>query len=115
MALNDEYVAFAQKLLDKTEVGKVPWQATYDAAVFVAVLDEYSCEIRNERAGYTLTMKDKADIEMFSLTGYTPTVDTSPAVDRIHNLLEELYERARRTALDIDKKVAKASSFLDKL
>jgi hypothetical protein len=115
MAIEKEYLDVIQKLRDRTEEGKVRWRDTYDQNTFITTLERYSFEIRKSRNTYSLTMKDGGETELFELIAVEPDPDTSAENDKVHILLEDLYTRARRTALNVDQKVADVKNFLDNL
>ena len=115
--MREEAIRFATKLLDKTKDGKLPWEATYDSNSFICVLDgDLSFTImKGERELYALEMKDNAESVVFREAMRAPDSNTTSAYDRDYEILAELHERARRAALQIDKKIAKAEQFLDNL
>src|SRR5882762_1782507 len=114
MAGSSDYVPVIAKLLQKTKDGKIEWKGTYESTTFLCILEgEYTFEIeKSQRSGgayIDLKMKDREDGEVFALRAITPTADSSQQNDNLFLLLDDLYDRARRVALDIDKKVDNVS------
>jgi len=105
------------KLITKSEEGKVPWKPTYDSDTFIAALEgEFTFQITRTGAQYTFLMKDKEDHNLVEITsrklnqwepGYEPT-------DSYFGQLDELYDLARDVALDISKKLTDAETLLDR-
>jgi hypothetical protein len=116
-----EYTPLIDKLLEKTRQRKVEWKGTYESSTFICVLEgEYSFEI--EKGKYSsgswfrrLTMRDKEAEEVFVMRAVDPGAATSMENDELFATLEELYNRARTVALNIDRKVEAASNILDKI
>jgi hypothetical protein len=117
----NEYLPLIGKLLDKTIARKIEWKSTYDSAIFVCALEgEYSFEIekgQNSSGNFyrKLTMKDKDNGEMFVASAIVPTSATTNENDQLFQILDDLYDQARRVALDVDKKVNEVSNILDKI
>jgi hypothetical protein len=115
--MREEANRFATKLLKKTKEGKLPWEGTYDPNSFICVLNgDLSFTVaKDEQDSYFLEMKDDAETVAFRESMRAPDSQTSHAYDQQYEILAELYECARRAALQIDKKIARAEEFLDKL
>jgi hypothetical protein len=60
-------------------------------------------------------MTDSAGATIFRMRAVEPDPETDRDNDQQWEPLEELWERARRAALDIDKKVNEASKILDQI
>jgi hypothetical protein len=60
-------------------------------------------------------MKDREEGEVFANSAFFPTDWTTAENDELFQVLDDLYERARRIALNIDKKVSDINSILDRL
>lgn len=116
-----EYVPIAQKLFDRTTQGKIEWKETYESGVFICALDAgYSFEVSKGRASdgsatRTLKMRSEGDEPIFSIRAFQPDSTSTSENDQIYELLDELYDRARRIALRIDAKVGEVSGILDKM
>jgi len=121
MAATTEYLPLIAKLLEKTKGRKVEWKGTYESTTFICALEgKYSFEIEkgvtsNRNPYRRLTMKDNLEGEVFVAFAVVPDVDTSDQNDQLFQMLDELYQQARRVALDIDRKVDEISDILDKM
>ena len=120
MSNKSEFLPLVIKLLAKTKDRKIDWKGTYDSLTFICALEgEYSFEIEKGTASGSslriLTMRDREQGEVFVLRATSPTPSSPPENDAIFQVLEELFENARRVALDIDKKVSEATNILDKI
>lgn len=122
MPEENEFMPVMMKLLERTMAGRVEWKGTFESTTFICSLQgEYSFEIvaRVDLGGdplsYRLTMTDKNQQAVFIVDACTPSGDTSSENDRLYEVLAALYERARRAALDVDKKVKDVADILDRL
>ncbi|SRR6266404_2349145 len=121
MAAITEYLPVISKLLEKTKDRKIEWKGTYDSTTFICALEgEYSFEIEKAKSSggnwyRKLTMKDREQGEVFVARAISPTSNSSAENDALFQTLDELYEQARRVALDVDKKVSDVSNILDKI
>jgi len=117
----DTYLPVVSKLLQRTSEGKIEWKGTYESSIFIcAVEGEFSFEIERTQTtrgawARRFTMKDAAGEEVFVMRAISPTSETSHENDKRWEMLDDLYERARRIALNIDKKVADVSKVLDSM
>jgi hypothetical protein len=116
-----EFFPLITKLLEKTKERKVEWKGTYESTIFICALEgEYSFEIEKSKTSSgtgirRLTMKDGEQLEVFIEVAYFPGENTSVENDNLYEMLDAMYESARRVALDIDKKVSDVSNILDKI
>jgi|HubBroStandDraft_5_1064220.scaffolds.fasta_scaffold110234_3 hypothetical protein len=116
-----DYVPLVQKLLDKTAKRKIDWKGTYDSGTFIAVVEgDYSFELSFSPSNRvadrrSLVMKDHDGAPVLELQASQPTQDSSQSNDDKWTLLEELWEEARATALNIDEKISQVSNILDTL
>jgi len=116
-----EYLPGISKLLEKTKERKIEWKGTYESAAFICALEgEYSFEIQKGKTSSgnsyrRLTMKDREQGEVFVAFAVYPTSTSSRENDDLFATLDQLFEQARRTALDVDKKVSDVSNILDKI
>jgi hypothetical protein len=119
MAATTEYLPVITKLLQKTKERKIEWKGTYESTTFICALQgQYSFEIEKARFSSgtwyrKLTMKDREEGEVFVARAVVPTDTSSNDNDQLFQMLDELYERARRVALDVDRKVNEISDILD--
>jgi hypothetical protein len=121
MAATSEYLSVISKLLEKTKDRKVEWKGTYDSTTFICALEgQYSFEIEKAKSSggvwyRRLTMKDRDQAEVFVTRAFAPSSNSTVDNDNVFQTLDQLYEQARRIALDIDKKVNDVSNILDKI
>jgi hypothetical protein len=121
MAAITEYLPVIAKLLDRTKARKIEWKGTYESTTFICALEgEYSFEIEKRKFSggnwfRSLTMKDKDGEMVFVAQAFAPDSETSIENDQLYTTLDELYEQARRIALDIDKKLTDVSEILDNI
>ncbi len=116
----EDYEVTVRKLLDKTRTGKVPWKTTAEEDTFVAAIEGlYTFQVAKVqlRGGPRVSfgMRDREGQTIFEMNAWEPSSDTTTENDQKYNVLGELFERARRAALQIDKKVNEVNSFLDRL
>lgn len=104
------------KLLEKTEAGRVEWRSPAMGRGFQCFLDEtYKFEIIKSGDIYTITMKDGSWNEIFVESIQEQLIYERDEDRRKFDMLRDLYELARRDALDVEKKVADVSNLLDKI
>jgi hypothetical protein len=112
------YEPIIDKLLSKSEAGTVPWKPTYNENTFVAALDgEVTFEITRLGAGaFELLMKDKDDKKIVELTcrNYKKYQEEYLDDDRFFDKVKRLFEAARVTGLEVDKKLNVAEALLDR-
>jgi hypothetical protein len=114
--MNDEALDFAEKLLERTNQGKVNWRETADEGAFICVLSpDVVFEIRSSRGAIALEMRDEQGSAVFTVKASTPSINTTEEQDNVYYLLAPLHEKARRDALKIDTKLKRASRLLDEL
>jgi len=122
MATSNEYLPVISKLLARTKERKIDWKGTFESTTFICALEgQYSFEIEKGKTARTstpyrsLTMKDSGQAEVFVANAFVPSNESAIENDNLFALLDELYEQARRIALDIDKKVNEVTNILDKI
>lgn len=117
MLSSSEFLPLIDKLIAKSAEGKVPWKGTYEDMVFAAVLETVGTfQVRRDpRGNINLTMRDEDNKVVLELSAWPVDEETSQENDSMFRKLEELYERARRSALRVDEVVNRASDILDKL
>ncbi|MFY9561602.1 MAG: hypothetical protein WAQ52_15320 [Terriglobales bacterium] len=117
-----EYLPVIQKLLERTQQGRVQWQGG---------LGTFYCSLGSEREStlkFTLSSIATQDINhdmrflvMEDINGdplfrvESNDLPTSAEEEEISNLINELYDLARRQALKVDQKLELASSLLDRV
>ena len=117
-----EYLPVIQKLLERTQQGRVHWQGG---------LGTFYCSLGWEREStlkFTLSsiatqdinhdtrflvMEDIHGNELFRVE--SNDLPTSAEEEAISNLVNQLYDLARREALKVDEKLELASSLLDQV
>ncbi|SRR5712692_197963 len=115
-----EYRVIIQKLLERTRQGRVQWQGG---------LSTFYCRLGSETSSaikFTLSSSATRDInydmrflvmedhngnELFRVE--SNDLATSAGEEAVSNMINELYELARRQALKVDEKLEWASDLLD--
>jgi hypothetical protein len=120
MPTDIDFLPIIEKLLARTREGKVAWKGTYDSNAFLSVIEGgFAFQIENTTVNAfesrRLTMTDPTSETVFKIRVTEPTQDTTQDNDKIFRVLEELWESARRAALDIDKKITEVSRILDNI
>jgi hypothetical protein len=117
-----EYKEVLRKLLEKTRQRRVDWKQAFSSSFRcdVGPGDEGSFSF-TVSGGFppgggevlSLEMSDEAHNTIFSVT--SNDLPTSPEEEETSQMIEELYELARRQALKIEQKLELASSLLDRV
>jgi hypothetical protein len=133
------YKDVIKKLLEKTRQGRVEWKADGHLNSFwCAILgppepslnslaDLLNKSKNKEEKCFSFTvstsgaddsqpvlrMRDKADAEIFSIV--SNDLPTSPEEEEVSQMIDEIYELARRQALKVDQKLVLASTLLDRV
>jgi hypothetical protein len=110
-----EYDPVVTKLLEKSQLGRLNWEKSPLGGFFCEIEGEYTFESKRTEDGYELTMRDSAGDEILSITGEQAIVYDHPKKEELFNMLRDLYELARKTALSIDEKIATAAGLLDRI
>jgi len=101
------------KLISKTEDGKVAWKPTVETDTFIAALEgEFTFQIVKAGAEYSFVMKDKDDRNLVEITSRSQ--NQWGFRDAYFEQLDRLYDLARDVALDISKKLTDAETLLDR-
>ncbi len=104
-----------ERVLLKTDEGKLGWQKTANESTFICVVEgDFTFSIHrfeyqgDDRVAFWMT--DKENEEVFRLVGFygNPYREHSKA-------LTDLYDKARILALDIKRKIREAASILDRI
>jgi hypothetical protein len=111
-----EYKEIIKKLLEKTRQRKVGWGQAYSSSFrctlpggpesFHVTISEADRSIVEPRL-ITLRMSDQAENIIFEAS--TNDLPTSSAEEEVSQMIEEIYDLARRQALRIEHKLEKAS------
>ncbi len=117
-----EYKEVIKKLLEKTRQRKVDWEQAY--------LSSFRCTLPGgpesfhftishavgsnfEPEAFTLRMSDQGENIIFEAS--TNDLPTSPAEEEVSQMIEEIYDLARRQALRVEHKLEQASAILDQV
>jgi hypothetical protein len=131
------YKEVIKKLLEKTRQGRVEWNADDRLNSFRctilgapeptanALANRLNKNKEEKIFSFTVTtsgtddsqpvlrMRDKAENEIFRVV--SNDLPTSPEEEEVSQMIEEIYELARRQALKIDQKLVLASTLLDRV
>lgn len=117
-----EYKAVIKKLLDKSRQRKVDWEQAYPSSFRCTLtggpesfyfIISFSGSSNFEAEAFTLRMSDQAENIIFEVG--TNDLPTSPAEEEISQMIQEIYELARRQALRVELKLEQASALLDQV
>jgi hypothetical protein len=107
-----------EKLIAKSEAGSVPWKPTAEEDTFIVSIEgELSFEVSKlEDGGFAFTMKDTEGRNIIDMTCHNTELwdPQRGRDDGYFNRIERLFEAARATALEVDKKLNVAENLLDK-
>jgi hypothetical protein len=109
-----EVAEILQRVIQKTDEGKLGWQRTVNDTTFICVVEgDYTFSIQrfahegNDRVAFWMT--DNENDEVFRLAGgYGFPLDPGYS-------LTQLFDKARMAALDIKRKLREAASILDRI
>ena len=114
---DEQTIKFLDGVLSKTKEGRIPWKATAEESNFIAAIGgQYVLSISafdeadswgNTRRHYALILRDRDDVELTTIT------DTDQGISG--DDLKELYDTARRKALNVDEKIGSVLEVLNKL
>jgi len=118
-----EYKDVTKKLLEKTRQRKVDWEQAYSSS-FRCTLPgggpesfhftiSYAAGSNFEGEAYTLRMSDQGENIIFEAS--TNDLPTSREEEEVSQMIEEIYDLARRQALKIEHKLEQASALLDQV
>jgi hypothetical protein len=111
-----EYEPIVKKLLEKSEQGRLNWEKSPLGGFFCEIEGEYTFESKRIEDGYELTMDDSGgDVIFSSISGEEAIVYDDPKKEELFNMLRDLYEFARKKALNVDEKIATATGLLDRI
>jgi hypothetical protein len=114
---DDQTIKFFEGVLSKSREGRIPWKPTAEESNFIAAIGgQYILSVSafqakdqwgNKSQHYALILRDQDDVELTTVT------DTDEGV--IRDDLRELYETARRRALNVDEKIGGVLEVLSRL
>lgn len=116
-----EIKPIATKLLQKTRERKIVWNTSFESSPFGSSPGEFKCSLgdsfkflisRLSSGDVFLKMLDSSGNSL--LTGSSTSLPTSPEEESFSEILERLYELARRQVFKVDEKVKVASELLDR-
>ncbi|MGA3165317.1 MAG: hypothetical protein ABSF14_04280 [Terriglobia bacterium] len=110
-----EYEPIVRKLLEKSEEGRLNWEKKRWGGFSCTIEEQYTFNAVKTADGYQLTMMDSQGDEMFSIAGEEAVVYDDPKKEELFTTLRDLYELARKKALNVDEKIATAAGLLDKV
>lgn len=133
-----DYEPIVKKLLEKSEQGRLNWEegdlpvdkfinSSYTQFAGVTVIKprpkvfhctvegRYVFQSRRTDQGYQLTMLDSEGNELFSISGEDAVLYDDPKKEVLFNMLRDIFELARKKALNVDEKLATATGLLDKV
>ena len=109
---DEQTIKFLNGVLSKTREGRIPWKPTAEESNFIAAIGgQYVLSVSafdeqdswgNTGRHYALILRDRDD----ELTTVTDADD---------GIVKELYERARRKALNVDEKIGGVLEVLSRL
>ncbi len=112
-----DFLPVMEKLLARTRERKELGKERGYSNTFVSVMRWFPRFRQNTTANRIesrrLTMSDAASEMVFNVWAAEPSQDTTQDDDKIFRVLEELWESARRVALDIDRKIREVERMLD--
>jgi len=125
-----EYKEIIKKLLEKTRQQRVQWEYPPSQFGEVRYLDTFRCNLgpqsadsfsfeitstseRDDSLRRFLVMTDQGGNEIFRVA--TNDLPTSPEEEEVSQMIEEIYDLARRQALKVEQKLVLASTLLDRV
>lgn len=110
-----EYEPIVKKLLEKSEQRRLNWERTGWGTFRCTIEGQYTFSAGKTDGRYRLSMEDSQGDEMFSIAGEEAVVYDDPEKEKLYGTLRDLYELARKKALNVDEKIATAAGLLDKI
>ncbi len=103
------------KLIRRSREGRVAWEVRNRTSFFCSVEGQYTFEVSRYEDTYRLEMRDASNHEILSLSQPDRIVFQNDSERRLFESLSDLYEIARRKALQVEDKLATASELLDRI
>jgi hypothetical protein len=116
---SSEYTEIVVKLLEKTRQRRVAWEKAFSNSFRCNVGSgdggsfSFTISGSSEAEPVSLRMSDESNNTIFRAT--SNDLPTSPEEEQTSQMIEELYELARRQALKVEQKLELASSLLDRV
>ena len=111
-----EYEPIVRKLFEKSEQGRLNWEKKRFGGGFACTIEgQYTFNAAKTDEGFRLSMMDSEGDVMFSVSAEEAVVYDDPEKEKLFNILRDLYELARKKALNVDEKIATAAGLLDKV
>jgi hypothetical protein len=113
-----EAFELAKQLAEKTRENKLIWEKADAPNRFaVKIRDGFEFTIYSVGSGgFGISMKDRDGLEILQAEVESPQYGYSSALEEeLSNMLKYLNELARRSALDVDRKVLAAKGLLESL
>ena len=114
MAEKEANSQLLQGVLEATKQGKLRWEATETADAYRSTIEDTSIvaskKSRPSAIIYSFSMRDSAGNELVGESARKSSY--SGRTDADFEMLEDLYERARRSAFDVDSKVNRVLQIL---
>jgi hypothetical protein len=112
-----EYKGVIQKLLEKTREQKVEWEKAFSSSFRCTVASgsdffEFTVSLDEDGQRF-LRMSDQERNMIF--IAQSNDLPTSPEEEEVSQMIEEIYDLARRQALKIEDKLEQVSAFLDQV
>lgn len=115
-------VPVLEKLLVKTQEGRIAWHPR-ERGLLVGTPRVFSCglpdeiefTVGNDHDTFWVEMKDSAQHEIFTERVEDEIVFGDTDRRHLFELVHDLYELARRSAFQVDKRLGEASAVLDRL
>jgi hypothetical protein len=110
-----EYKPILEKLLEKTRAGRIAWEATSGDS-FRCTLDAYRIYVwETDEGDYGLRAEDAQGRTLFRVRVEREIIYDDPEQEREFVMLSDLYELARRKALNVPQTLANVAELLDKI
>jgi hypothetical protein len=110
-----EYEPIIKKLLEKSEQGRLNWVKQIGGGFGCTIENQYRFVSDKTDDGIRLTMLDSQGDMMFSISAAEAVVFDDSEKEKLFAMLRDLYELARKKALNVDEKIATAAGLLDKI
>ncbi|HLZ92888.1 MAG TPA: hypothetical protein VKQ28_14335 [Candidatus Acidoferrum sp.] len=114
-----EYKELAAKLLEKTKAGKLTWielEGRRSETFYCDLDSQYTFSVWKEGDSYGLNMKPQSSSRvLFAIQEQEEIYFSDPKRKEIFEVLSDLYELARRQALNLPDNLANVAELLDKI
>jgi hypothetical protein len=114
-----EYEDIIKKLLEKTRQRKVEWEKafsnSFQCTLAAGDTGSFSFTVSADSETERLTLRMSDDNHNIIFRAVSNDLPTSPEEEEISQMIEEIYDLARRQALKIEQKLVLASTLLDRV